>query len=195
VYILPIQVQISKKGDGNFDQISQNLKESSKTKKPMDLELDPSFFHSLAPMDYYMYEGSLTRPPCAEKVLHLVVKEPRTIAENQLEELRKLTSQYGKEVCDNYRPIQPLNKRKVILVKERYAHLDEYDMGRNDWRGETYGEHYVNMDDQDFDDHSHGDRYGSGQQYGRRDYNYGHYEENDGYLMDYQPEDYNQNRY
>merc|ERR1719474_1796260 len=130
----------TKKGDyhRDFDIFAQPMKESSLTKKPVDFVIEPSSW-VLGIKDYYLYEGSLTMPPCSEKVLHIVIKKPRIISEKYLDELRKLTSPRGQDICDNFRPIQPLNKRKVILVKERSEdsdHMDEYETGHVDRHGD-----------------------------------------------------------
>jgi len=157
----------SKKGDHHhdLDAFIPPLMECTVSKKPVDMMIDPSTW-LLHPKDFYMYEGSLTAPPCSEKVLHIVVKEPRIISESHLEELRKLTSHNGKDVCDNFRPIQPLNKRKVILVKEKSEdsdHMDEYEMGHDEWFGDDSHENHWD------DRYSHRD-----QQYGEmEDVRYG----------------------
>merc|ERR1719474_2498629 len=62
----------SKKGDphNDLDLFFPPLMESSVTKKPVDMVIDPSTWVNHA-KDYYLYEGSLTAPPCSEKVLHI----------------------------------------------------------------------------------------------------------------------------
>jgi len=150
--------------------------ESSVIKKPVDMVIDPSIWVNHA-KDFYLYEGSLTAPPCSEKVLHIVVKEPRIVSENHLEELRKLASPSGKDVCDNFRPIQPLNKRKVILVKERSDdsdHMDEYETGHDEWHGDMdnrENQWYGGMDDRE----NHWDNRNSHREDGR--YSQHHYGE------------------
>ena len=56
--------------------------------------------------DYYMYEGSITAPPCTEGVTWIVLKDPVTVSAEQIEAFAKL---YPHDV----RPIQPLNGRVV----------------------------------------------------------------------------------
>jgi len=67
--------------------------------------LDPS---KLLPpkRGYYEFEGSLTTPPCSEGVRWLVLKQPVTLSQQQLDALRKLYP-------SNARPTQPLNGRTV----------------------------------------------------------------------------------
>jgi carbonic anhydrase len=71
------------------------------------LEIDPS---GLLPSDrsYYMYEGSLTAPPCTEGVTWFVLKAPLEISPAQIEAFARL---YPHDV----RPAQPLNGR---IIKE-----------------------------------------------------------------------------
>jgi carbonic anhydrase len=55
---------------------------------------------------YYEFEGSLTTPPCSEGVRWLVLKQPVTLSQAQLDAFRKLFPR-------NARPVQPLNGRVV----------------------------------------------------------------------------------
>jgi carbonic anhydrase len=55
---------------------------------------------------YYEFEGSLTTPPCSEGVRWFVLKQPVTLAKEQLDTFRKLYPA-------NARPTQPLNGRTV----------------------------------------------------------------------------------
>ncbi len=56
---------------------------------------------------YYRFNGSLTTPPCSEGVRWLVLKQPLTISEAQVEKFEQLMGH-------NNRPIQPLNARVVL---------------------------------------------------------------------------------
>ncbi|WP_280151482.1 carbonic anhydrase family protein [Piscinibacter sp. XHJ-5] len=55
---------------------------------------------------YYDFEGSLTTPPCSEKVQWMVLTEPVTVSPQAIRGFRKLYS-------SNARPVQPLNGRLV----------------------------------------------------------------------------------
>jgi carbonic anhydrase len=57
---------------------------------------------------YYEYMGSVTAPPCTEKVRWFVLKTPAEISAAQVDAFAKL---YSHDV----RPLQPLNGR---IVKE-----------------------------------------------------------------------------
>jgi len=77
---------------------------------------------------YNLYKGSFTFPPCSRKILWAIFANPGGISERQLEILRGITSVSGEKVpCNNQRPIQPLNNRKVYLVNQElhdHRHLD-----------------------------------------------------------------------
>jgi carbonic anhydrase len=58
--------------------------------------------------DYYTYMGSLTTPPCSEGVLWMVMKEPVSVSQEQIDIFARLYQM-------NARPIQPTADR---LIKE-----------------------------------------------------------------------------
>ena len=60
--------------------------------------------------NYYTFPGSLTTPPCTENVTWVVLTEPVTVSEEQVEVFAKLYP-------GNARPVQPLNGRKVLVSK------------------------------------------------------------------------------
>lgn len=57
------------------------------------------------------YSGSLTTPPCTEGVNWLVMTEPVTLSKAQI---AAITAVYS----DNYRPVQPLNGREVVVTPD-----------------------------------------------------------------------------
>ena len=74
-----------------------------------DVELDAADF-TPGGAGYFAYRGSLTTPPCSEGVLWLIMRERRTISDDQLAALRALTG------GDNNRPVQPVNDRAINLL-------------------------------------------------------------------------------
>jgi carbonic anhydrase len=66
-------------------------------------------------VQYYRYSGSLTTPPCAEVVQWSVLREPLLITEKQLRVFRSLRGKDGQEIKDNFRPLQTLNNRPIVL--------------------------------------------------------------------------------
>lgn len=62
--------------------------------------------------DYFRYEGSLTTPPCSEVVHWVVLKQPITLSQAQIDRFAALFP-------DNARPLQPLNRRFVLETAAR----------------------------------------------------------------------------
>ncbi len=60
---------------------------------------------------YYNYDGSLTTPPCGEVVNWYVFKNPVEASKEQI-------AKFSKILNNNYRPVMPLNGRKVRLFSE-----------------------------------------------------------------------------
>jgi carbonic anhydrase len=63
--------------------------------------------------EYYSYKGSLTTPPCSQSVRWIVSKKPVKIYPSEIKKLSELIESNGKPLTKNFRPIQPLNNRKV----------------------------------------------------------------------------------
>eukprot|EP00794_Sanderia_malayensis_P007151 gene7150-7958_t len=62
----------------------------------------------------FAYRGSLTAPPCTEAVTWIVFKKVRDVQRSTFEMMQKYTQgTYGK-MCNNYRPIKPVNDRRVF---------------------------------------------------------------------------------
>ena len=58
---------------------------------------------------YYKYDGSLTTPPCSEPVDWYVMREPKSIGKEQVDNLLALSG------GSNNRPVQPKGSRKIIV--------------------------------------------------------------------------------
>ncbi|XP_055522589.1 putative carbonic anhydrase 3 [Wyeomyia smithii] len=67
---------------------------------------------------YFRYDGSLTTPVCAESVVWTVFPESLPISIGQAESFKTVHDLDDKELLLNYRPIQPLNARALVLVSE-----------------------------------------------------------------------------
>ncbi|XP_040210187.1 carbonic anhydrase-related protein [Rana temporaria] len=72
--------------------------------------------------DYWVYEGSLTMPPCSEGVTWILFRYPLTVSQTQMEEFRRLRMHVkGADLedesdgilADNFRPSQPLSDRII----------------------------------------------------------------------------------
>lgn len=97
-------------GDENkllADYLSHFPKEKGKYKSDKSISL-----LNLIPgnKQYYYYNGSLTTPPCSEVVNWYVLKEPLTASQEQIK-------QFSEILDENYRPVMPLNERKVYASK------------------------------------------------------------------------------
>jgi len=64
--------------------------------------------------EVYVYEGSLTTPPCTEDVTWLVLKQPMYLSDVQIE---NLTAVHAETNIHNNRPVQPLNDRDVDFLQ------------------------------------------------------------------------------
>ncbi|KAI3743448.1 hypothetical protein L1987_61157 [Smallanthus sonchifolius] len=64
---------------------------------------------------YYRYIGSLTVPPCTEKVVWTISRKMRTVSIDQVKLLREAVNDYAEH---NARPIQPDNQRDILLYAQ-----------------------------------------------------------------------------
>merc|ERR1712080_11558 len=64
---------------------------------------------------FYRYSGSLTTPGCNEVVTWTLLHSPSSVSESQLEGLRLLLDSDGDRMGDNFRPVQNLHGRKVVV--------------------------------------------------------------------------------
>lgn len=60
-----------------------------------------------ADQNYYVFDGSLTTPPCTENVKWYVLKTPIEASPSQI-------AAFAKYYPDNARPVQPLNGREIL---------------------------------------------------------------------------------
>ena len=60
-------------------------------------------------LGYYQYDGSKTTPPCDEPVIWYVIREPKTISQEQVNSLLALSG------GPNNRPVQPIGSRVIII--------------------------------------------------------------------------------
>lgn len=60
--------------------------------------------------DFYVYEGSLTTPPCTEGVRWVVMQHIDTVSERQVRELKELSG------GPNNRPVQSLRERRIFAT-------------------------------------------------------------------------------
>lgn len=79
-----------------------------KTKEDIMLDKPMDLVHLLPKVKkYFLYDGSLTTPPCTERVNWVIFEAPIELSKVQIEAFRWIFP-------DNHRPVQPLNKRQVV---------------------------------------------------------------------------------
>ncbi|XP_027854656.1 carbonic anhydrase 4b [Xiphophorus couchianus] len=66
---------------------------------------------------YFRYDGSLTTPGCAEAVIWTLFESTIPLSGSQLSAFWQLQFPEGEEMVQNYRPVQPLNSRRVLYSK------------------------------------------------------------------------------
>ena len=102
-----------------------------------NLKFDPYSMLPSSTNEYFTYGGSLTTPPLCESVTWIVFREPMKVSHSQMEKFRQLLSVVEEDehkehpndpfnfasgisccgcptIGDNYRPVMPLNGRKVL---------------------------------------------------------------------------------
>lgn len=73
-------------------------------------------------VDFWRYEGSLTIPPCTERIIWTIFKQPILVLESQLKILR------NNIFMKNYRQPKPLNDRKIYrnFFEESISSIPDY---------------------------------------------------------------------
>jgi len=116
-------IQVQKEKNPKWEFLLHSLHAVNGTNQPV--ELNNQNFIFLYPLataihecEYFLYEGSLTSPPCTEGVVWHIYTDPTAISERQMQHLRYLVDCRGEGLKDNNRPVQPLNNRKVWQHRE-----------------------------------------------------------------------------
>jgi len=76
-----------------------------------------NFIDQVAKGGYFTYQGSFTTPGCNEVVTWVNFRRLLKISKQQLKAYRLLNDGNEAPLVDNFRPVQPLNKRNVGMVK------------------------------------------------------------------------------
>lgn len=111
-------------GNKELHKITQRLKNVKFKGQKVDIEEDFDLMEMFpkSKSNFFRYEGSLTTPPCSEAVIWSVLTEPTEVSPLQLHQFRRLHSNNVGEptelVTENFRPIQPLNGRRVQVRRE-----------------------------------------------------------------------------
>ena len=98
-----------KAGSSNavFKKIVETMPKEAGGPVAADKKIDP---HALLPSDrgYYLYEGSLTTPPCSEVVNWVLLREPIQVAKDDI-------AAFAKVFPMNARPVQHDHRRFVLM--------------------------------------------------------------------------------
>jgi len=92
---------------------------------------EDSSYTSMPPFSFYTYEGSLTRPPCAEKTIHYVASQPLGISSTVIEIFKEalripdLQNENGvrivneSSIMQSNRQVQKLNERSIFHYESK----------------------------------------------------------------------------
>lgn len=84
-------------------------------------------FQDLIPENfiYAHYRGSFTTPPCMENVEWIVSLDINDIHPDQIKNFRNMVSENKNPIADNFRPLQPVNNRRVQIGSKLKEQKDE----------------------------------------------------------------------
>uniref|UniRef100_A0A1I8PHE6 carbonic anhydrase n=1 Tax=Stomoxys calcitrans TaxID=35570 RepID=A0A1I8PHE6_STOCA len=114
VAVMAFFYEISEDIDRDYDTFTSHLSNIIEPKSKTRVE--PITLFGLMPEDirkYYTYIGSLTTPPCSEDVIWMDFSNPISVSSSLLDRFRALKTFDGSPLSHNFRPVQPLNNRKV----------------------------------------------------------------------------------
>jgi len=87
-------------------------------------EIPANSFYPTIRSPLYRYTGSLTTPPCTEKVTWTVFYNTNTVSSSQLAKLRSLQSSEGKSLGSTFRQPAQLHSRTVLIGAAWMARKD-----------------------------------------------------------------------
>ncbi|XP_034481887.1 carbonic anhydrase 1-like [Drosophila innubila] len=114
VAVLAFFFSIDEEDNPNYEEFVKSLSIISGKGMWITLQnlLPLSKFLSWDLVSYYSYVGSLTTPPCAEKVVWIDFQIAIPISEKQINHFRELTL-HDYHLRNNFRPPQPINDRII----------------------------------------------------------------------------------
>merc|ERR1719357_2118982 len=116
--VIGIMHEISDVNNPSLDPFIKSLTQIKNAGEQVNIKREFSL-SSLLPSDpssFYRYDGSLTTPGCAEVVTWSLLQQNQMVSEQQLQRLRSILDSDGLPMGDNFRPINPLNGRKVKVT-------------------------------------------------------------------------------
>lgn len=96
----------------------ETAKEANVPHEVMPFALSDLFEKRSVP--YFAYDGSLTTPPFTESVNWIIFTRPLTLSQSQLNIFRA-AAKIDEDMKNNYRCVQALNGRAIVLVKQSPA--------------------------------------------------------------------------
>jgi carbonic anhydrase len=120
--VLSFFFEISNSPNSAYTEMSRLLPTIKKTNssatfvKPLSLQ---SFMVSNI-HQYYVYNGSLTTPPCSEVVTWLDFYDPIKISQEQFHNFWELEDHKGQPISFNFRPTQPIGDRVVWYTTKAF---------------------------------------------------------------------------
>ncbi|XP_062262200.1 carbonic anhydrase 4a [Platichthys flesus] len=117
VAVLGFFYERSKSGNRKYDPVINALRSITTTNG--NTSLSSISLTQLIPSEqnltsYYRYKGSLTTPGCTEAVIWTLFETPIPLSMDQLRVFSELKFHDGKPMVGTFRPVQPLNGRKVF---------------------------------------------------------------------------------
>jgi carbonic anhydrase len=108
--VLAVFVQEGTENESFLELISKLPEEQSETEVQLNQAVN---LYSILPNDYttFRYDGSLTTPPCTERVKWLVFEQPIEMSKEQINAFQTI-------LLENNRPIQPQNEREIAKKYE-----------------------------------------------------------------------------
>uniref|UniRef100_A0A8D2Q529 Carbonic anhydrase n=1 Tax=Varanus komodoensis TaxID=61221 RepID=A0A8D2Q529_VARKO len=124
--VLSFLFKVSETDNTNYNTIIAGLKNISRAGSNDYVDLASTFslrnlLPSMASLSkYYRYKGSLTTPSCEEVVVWTVFEEEVPISKQQVRREQQICNlpQRPLKMANNFRPPQPLNRRKVYASRD-----------------------------------------------------------------------------
>ncbi|CAO1306383.1 unnamed protein product [Diamesa hyperborea] len=113
--VLAFFFEISKEPNPAYEEITEILAAVIKSESNATFINPPALRGLISDNldEYYVYNGSLTTPPCSEVVTWIDFLVPIPLSHDQIENFRSLEDNEGNIMNHNFRPIQPINDRIV----------------------------------------------------------------------------------
>ncbi|XP_062127696.1 carbonic anhydrase 1-like [Drosophila sulfurigaster albostrigata] len=114
IAVMGFYFKISEMDHTYLEEFMQKLSTISRKGMPADLA-KPVSLRKILPwnlLNYYSYTGSLTMPPCAEKVIWIDFWDPISISQRQLNQFRELTANED-HLKNNYPTTRRINDRII----------------------------------------------------------------------------------